>query len=486
MKGFPVRPVPVENVGVAAKAVARRQAEQLTLVRRRAQPSAVYIARLTVTAVFAYLLALQLPGGIAALRAGPADRAAGGAGHLVPYHRHRHPAGRGGHGRRARRGRGRRLRAVQLVGARPARRGHDGARHRAAAARGDPRGADQRHADLLGRLACGREQPDHRDAGRRGRRAGGRADVRPAPGAVGQGGGRRAEPPDGRPARADGRGPGRDAGSAARGGMAGPDPGAARRDRAGRRRAGPGRGERPAEPQRGSGSATRRPACGTASTRWSGPRRTCGCWPVRWPTARGSTASTARSGRPRPGPGWRPSSRSFPPRCGPTASCSRPSRCRPSMPRSRPSRSPRRSKTTSRRPSGSRTSSPTCSPPTRPDRPEGWQLRGEILAHVDRLRSELAPSHLPDPAQRQGAAAGPAAEGAARAAGPAPERTAPQRVAPGSGRGGCARGHVAVGACAGDPAADSSATGPRRRPNRNAMRVRARRTASRARARRTR
>jgi uncharacterized membrane protein YgaE (UPF0421/DUF939 family) len=49
MKGFPVRPVPV--------------AEQLTLVRRRAQPKAAYIARLTVTAVFAYLVALQLPGG---------------------------------------------------------------------------------------------------------------------------------------------------------------------------------------------------------------------------------------------------------------------------------------------------------------------------------------------------------------------------------------------------------------------------------------
>ncbi len=44
-------------------AAARRQAEQLTLVRRRAQPTAVYVARLTVTAVFAYLLALQLPGG---------------------------------------------------------------------------------------------------------------------------------------------------------------------------------------------------------------------------------------------------------------------------------------------------------------------------------------------------------------------------------------------------------------------------------------
>ena len=63
MKGFPVRPVPVESVGEAAKAVARRQAEQLTLVRRRAQPTAVYIVRLTATAVFAYLLALRLPGG---------------------------------------------------------------------------------------------------------------------------------------------------------------------------------------------------------------------------------------------------------------------------------------------------------------------------------------------------------------------------------------------------------------------------------------
>ncbi len=63
VKGFSVRPVPGESVGEAAKAVARRQAEQLTLVRRRAQPTAVYIARLTLTAVFAYLLALQLPGG---------------------------------------------------------------------------------------------------------------------------------------------------------------------------------------------------------------------------------------------------------------------------------------------------------------------------------------------------------------------------------------------------------------------------------------
>ena len=63
MKGFPVRPVPAESVSEAAKAVARRQAEQLTLVRRRAQPAAVYVTRMTLTAVFAYLLALQLPGG---------------------------------------------------------------------------------------------------------------------------------------------------------------------------------------------------------------------------------------------------------------------------------------------------------------------------------------------------------------------------------------------------------------------------------------
>ncbi len=62
MKGFRNRRVPGESVGDAAKAVAKRQAEQLTLVRRRAQPTAVYITRLTLTAVFAYLLALQLPG----------------------------------------------------------------------------------------------------------------------------------------------------------------------------------------------------------------------------------------------------------------------------------------------------------------------------------------------------------------------------------------------------------------------------------------
>ncbi len=63
MKGFPVRKVNGESVSEAAMAVARRQAEQLMLVRRRAQPKAVYVTRLTLTAVFAYLLSLQLPGG---------------------------------------------------------------------------------------------------------------------------------------------------------------------------------------------------------------------------------------------------------------------------------------------------------------------------------------------------------------------------------------------------------------------------------------
>src|SRR5579862_6198306 len=63
MKGFFIRHAPSDSVSGAAKAVAKRQAEQLTLVRRRAQPAAVYITRMTLTAVFAYLLALQLPGG---------------------------------------------------------------------------------------------------------------------------------------------------------------------------------------------------------------------------------------------------------------------------------------------------------------------------------------------------------------------------------------------------------------------------------------
>jgi uncharacterized membrane protein YgaE (UPF0421/DUF939 family) len=53
------------DVSKIARTVARRQADQLTLVRRRAQPAAAYITRLTATATFAYLLALLVPAGTA-------------------------------------------------------------------------------------------------------------------------------------------------------------------------------------------------------------------------------------------------------------------------------------------------------------------------------------------------------------------------------------------------------------------------------------
>jgi uncharacterized membrane protein YgaE (UPF0421/DUF939 family) len=43
--------------------LARTPARQLTLVRRRTQPSAVYVTRLTATATIAYLIALQVPAG---------------------------------------------------------------------------------------------------------------------------------------------------------------------------------------------------------------------------------------------------------------------------------------------------------------------------------------------------------------------------------------------------------------------------------------
>ena len=47
-------------VVAATAANAARAAAQLTLVQRRAQPIAAYITRMTLTAVFAYLAALQL------------------------------------------------------------------------------------------------------------------------------------------------------------------------------------------------------------------------------------------------------------------------------------------------------------------------------------------------------------------------------------------------------------------------------------------
>jgi len=52
-----------QRIGAAARSVAQAAPETLTVVRYRAQPTAVTIARLASTAIFAYLVALALPGG---------------------------------------------------------------------------------------------------------------------------------------------------------------------------------------------------------------------------------------------------------------------------------------------------------------------------------------------------------------------------------------------------------------------------------------
>ena len=49
------------EISTAARSITQRAPVTLTLVRHRAQPTAATIVRLTVTAVFAYLLALLLP-----------------------------------------------------------------------------------------------------------------------------------------------------------------------------------------------------------------------------------------------------------------------------------------------------------------------------------------------------------------------------------------------------------------------------------------
>ena len=230
MKGFPVRPVPVENVGVAAKAVARRQAEQLTLVRRRAQPTAVYIARLTATAVSAYLIAQALPGG------SPRSVLAPLTALLVVQATLFNTIGTA-------------IRRVAAVTA--------GVLAAVAVAAYVPFSWWVLGLLVAGTLALGivlrlREEilevpisamlifsvGSQAAASTRitetlvGAAAGLAAGlrVRPGAGAAGQGGGRRAEPPDGRPARTDGRGPGRGAGSegARRSGWTGPGRCAAR------------------------------------------------------------------------------------------------------------------------------------------------------------------------------------------------------------------------------------------------------------------
>lgn len=49
------------QISTAARTITQRAPVTLTLVRQRAQPTVETIVRLTVTAVFAYLLALPIP-----------------------------------------------------------------------------------------------------------------------------------------------------------------------------------------------------------------------------------------------------------------------------------------------------------------------------------------------------------------------------------------------------------------------------------------
>jgi uncharacterized membrane protein YgaE (UPF0421/DUF939 family) len=389
MKGFPVRPVPVENVGVAAKAVARRQAEQLTVVRRRAQPTAVYIARLTATAVFAYLIAQALPGGsprsvlapltallvvqatlfntigtairrVAAVTVGVLAAVAVAA--YVPF-------------------------SWWVLGLLVA-----GTLALGIVLRlreeilevpisamlifsvGSQAAASTRITETLVGAAAGlaaglvfapvRVQPAKEAVGELSRQM---ADL------LGQMAEGLAEAPDPRRAAEW-----LDRTRALRGEIERVDDALSQAEESVRLN--------PRRLRSGDPAAGLRDGVDTLERAATDVR-----------VLARSVADSARLDsehspvREAETPGWRPSSRSFPPRCGPTASCSRPSRWRPSMPRSRPSRSPRRSKTTSRRPSGSRTSSPTCSPPTRPDGRRG----GSCAARFSPTWTGCAPSSSP-------------------------------------------------------------------------------------------
>ena len=105
------------------------------------------------------------------------------------------------------------------------------------------------------------------------------------------------------------------------------------------------------------------------------------------------------------------------------------------------------------------------------DHPTGWQLRGEILAHVDRLRSELEPDGLPEPPKVRPLLGQRDRKRRDRTRG---DRHRSERHRQEQHREERQPGERF----------QESPTGPRRRPNRTALRVRARRTASRVRARR--
>ena len=90
---------------------------------------------------------------------------------------------------------------------------------------------------------------------------------------------------------------------------------------------------------------------------------------------------------------------SCPRRCGPTDSCSRPTRCRAELASfaAEPITEALEDHLEEAERQQDQLADLLSTNPA--EQPDGWQLRGEILAHVDRLRSELEPSHLPEPAQ---------------------------------------------------------------------------------------
>ena len=450
MKGFRIRPVPSESVGEAAKAVARRQAEQLTLVRRRAQPTAVYIARLTLTAVFAYLLALQLPGGSTRSVLAPLTAL------LVVQATLFHTIGS----------------AIQRVAAVTA-----GVLAAVAVAAYVPFSWWVLGLLIAGTLALGmvlrlREEilevpisamlifsvDSHAAATSRitetlvGAAAGLAAGlvlaplrVQPAKDAIGdlsrqmadllgQMADGLAEVPDPRRAAEW-----LDRTRALRGEIERVDDALAQAEESVRLN--------PRRLRSGDPAAGLRDGVDTLERAATDMR-----------VLARSVADSARIDSDHspvreagdPGPAGRRASPSFPPRSGPTASSSRPTRCPPDFSAfaAEPITEALEDHLEEAQRQQDQLADLLSTDPA--ERPEGWQLRGEILAHVDRLRSELEPGRLPDSARAQAAAAEPARPALERRA---PERPASRRAASGGAApGGAAPGVGDRAAAAAEPA----------------------------------
>ncbi|TVZ01982.1 hypothetical protein EAS64_31630 [Trebonia kvetii] len=191
------------QISAAARTITQRAPVTLTLARHRAQPTAASIIRLATCAVFAYLIALPVPETsppvLAPLTAIIVLQ--------VSIYQTLFSAVR-------------RVAAVMagvLIALGLSRwigftwwkyRAHDHARARsgvrAAAARGRPRGRDQRDAHPVGRQQGGGDQQDNRDIDRHGRGADRRVRPHGTAGRAGRGSDRGPRPHDGRPARPDG------------------------------------------------------------------------------------------------------------------------------------------------------------------------------------------------------------------------------------------------------------------------------------------